>query len=277
MANSNFNELLMSARRKAQLSGRPLSQQETAGIAAGVADTASARLARSKGIEVAEEGLEVQREGIASTERSRSANLAEQKADRLEQQAAASRATKKDDRRELGTGVGAAIGAAIGSTVPGGILIGAQIGGTIGGTIINPLHRVERKIGRAIGTWLCTATKQHAGLTKEDRHTLDKFRDYADKFHPGWLEFYLRAGPVVVKAIEEKEGDRVAEFYELLKINMIKPVIKASDEGRHEKAYDMYRTTFIDLIDRYTPQYRDEALIVERVDRTLHIRRRHNG
>lgn len=262
MANSNFNELLMGARRKAQLSGRPLSQQETAGIAAGVADTASARLTRSK-------GLELQEQGIESQETMHAAGLAEQKADRVAQMQAAEKAGKRDERNTLISATAA--GAGIGAYAAAGTTVGGPVGGLVGAGIGLLVGLFSG------GTWLCTATKQHAGLTKEDRHTLDKFRDYADKFHPGWLEFYLRVGPAVVKAIEEKEGDRVAEFYELLKINMIKPVIKASDEGRHEKAYDMYRTTFIDLIDRYTPQYRDEALIVERVDRTLHIRRRHNG
>lgn len=51
---ASFTEQLMQAKRRAQLSGRPLTSQEVSGISAGAADSASARLARAKSVSLQE-------------------------------------------------------------------------------------------------------------------------------------------------------------------------------------------------------------------------------
>jgi hypothetical protein len=58
----NFTQALVNARRRANISGRPLSQQETAGIAAGEAATSSERAARLKSLRLQERQLAQQNE-----------------------------------------------------------------------------------------------------------------------------------------------------------------------------------------------------------------------
>lgn len=64
-----YGRALATARRRARLSGRRLSTQETAGITRGFAETASQRLARAKGIELQERTItqrgELQTEQLA--------------------------------------------------------------------------------------------------------------------------------------------------------------------------------------------------------------------
>lgn len=64
---STFTEMLLSARRRAQLGGRPLTKNETAGIAAGQQQTASDRLAQAKALRLQEEsGERTERMGQAA-------------------------------------------------------------------------------------------------------------------------------------------------------------------------------------------------------------------
>ena len=60
MAVMNFTTALMNAKRRARLSGRPLSRQEASGIAEGFADSASSRLARAKTLGLQEQQLATQ-------------------------------------------------------------------------------------------------------------------------------------------------------------------------------------------------------------------------
>jgi len=60
MAYLNFAQALMEAKRRAQLSGRPLSRQEAAGIAEGYAESASSRLARAKALSLQEQQMGTQ-------------------------------------------------------------------------------------------------------------------------------------------------------------------------------------------------------------------------
>jgi len=66
MAYMSFTDQLMEAKRRARLSGRPMSQQEMAGITAGYASGASDRVARSKALAMQERqvGLQERQIGI---------------------------------------------------------------------------------------------------------------------------------------------------------------------------------------------------------------------
>lgn len=57
MPQLDFTEAIMEARRRAELQGRPLSQQEMEGIASGAATTAQERLSRSKALALQEQEL----------------------------------------------------------------------------------------------------------------------------------------------------------------------------------------------------------------------------
>lgn len=116
MANPTFTDALGSMRRKAQLSGRPLSKQETAGAVAGMAETASTRLYR----------------GRQSQQEQQRIDLAEKSDER--QYDIAKKTAKQDKRRDTATGVigGAAAGAYIGSAIPG---VGTVIGGAVGAVV----------------------------------------------------------------------------------------------------------------------------------------------
>ena len=217
----SFTDLLMTAKRRAQLSGRPLTGRETAGIAEGYATTATDRLIRIKTLE----------------ERKRRTDL----------QVEAAEEAKETERKEtIGAFVGGGIGFAVGG--PPGALLGMGIGSMLG------------------GTWLCTETKKQSGLTEDQSKTLDEFRAYAKEHHPGWLEFYVRIGPEIVKAINETEG---RGFYDNLKENMIRPVIALFKNEHKETAYRVYKGSVINFIDKYTPQYSKEADAVEKIDRNL--------
>ena len=220
----SFTDLLMTAKRRAQLSGRPLTSRETSGIAEGYAATATDRLIRMKTLE----------------ERKRRTD-AELKA--------ADEAKEREKRGTIGAGVGGLAGYALAGTLgvtgPVGFIGGMMVGEMLG------------------GTWLCTETKKHSGLTDEQTKTLDKFRAYAKEHHPGWLEFYIRIGPEIVKAINETEGQ---SFYDNLKESMIEPVIAFFDNDRKEDAFIAYKLYVIACIKEYTPQHIKEAEAVDKVD-----------
>lgn len=53
-----FSEILMEAKRRAQLSGRPLSRQEASGIAEGYSNAATDRLTRAKQLSIQQQGID---------------------------------------------------------------------------------------------------------------------------------------------------------------------------------------------------------------------------
>lgn len=113
MATGTFVDILSNLRRKAQLSGRPLSKQETAGVVSGYADVASERLARGRQLDIQEKSEE-------------------------RQYRTARKQMKRDRRTEdvASVGGGAAIGAHFGSAAGGiGAVPGAVVGGVIGGVV----------------------------------------------------------------------------------------------------------------------------------------------
>jgi hypothetical protein len=129
MANPTFTEALSSMRRRAQLSGRPLSKQEMSGAVAGMAETASQRLYRGRSVQLEEKRIGIEEERL---------DLAQQSDER--QYDIAKKRTKQDERRDTTTGVlGGAVagayiakGAALGSV--GGIP-GAALGGALGAIV----------------------------------------------------------------------------------------------------------------------------------------------
>ncbi len=221
----SFTNLLMTAKRRAQISGRPLTSQETSGIAEGYAATATDRLIRMKTLE------EQKRRTDAELE-------------------AADEARERERKGTIGAAGGGVAGYALAGTLgvtgPVGFIGGMVIGEMIGG-----------------GTWLCTEVHKQVGLTEEQKKTLDEFRAYAKEHHPGWLEFYVRIGPEIVKAINELEG---LGFYDDLKENMIEPVITFFDNDRKEDAFIAYKLYVVALIEEYTPLQIKEAEAVDKVD-----------
>ena len=95
----NFTQALMEAKRRAQLLGRPLSQQEASGIAEGYAEQASDRLAKAKALAIQEGNLALSREGLTQNESQFQRNLDLQK----EQQEDAKKAATMQTVGNLGT------------------------------------------------------------------------------------------------------------------------------------------------------------------------------
>lgn len=113
----NFTQKLMEAKRKARLSGRPISSAEVAGITAGYAATAAQRLTQQKHLKLQEE------------------TLAQRKYETQQELRIAEKRMKQEEKQSRMTGIvgGAAAGAYIGSVVPGlGTAAGAVIGGVVG-------------------------------------------------------------------------------------------------------------------------------------------------
>lgn len=119
MANASFVDALSNIRRKAQLSGRPLSKQETAGAVAGYADTASQRLARGRSLDLEEKRLEQMK-----LQDQRQYDLAQERMGQDEEAQAA----------DTSTVVGAGAGYLLGPTLLFGVnpILGAIAGGLLG-------------------------------------------------------------------------------------------------------------------------------------------------
>lgn len=62
--NSTFTDALMNMRRKAQLQGRPLTQQETAGVVEGMALSASDRLAKGRAADLEQQRVDLSERGL---------------------------------------------------------------------------------------------------------------------------------------------------------------------------------------------------------------------
>lgn len=204
MAIGSFTQQLSEARRRASLSGRPLTSQETAGIAEGQADAASARLARSKALKLEEEsGLrnerlsnqqmalqrelqekalaasaeqagaarELQAEALAAQQRMWDAEFQytkdwnERMAEQAQDQLAA------DMKRAQTTGAigGGMAGAYLGYTIGAGTAIGGPYGAAIGAVV------------GIIGGWLggkgCVIVTCCCGRDSEEVKVTRRFRD----------------------------------------------------------------------------------------------------
>ncbi len=246
---ATFTEQLAAAKRTAQISGRPITKQEVSGIAAGSAESASARLARSKGLEFEERRVDISEEA-AETQKSQFAKtLAQRREETRLEVAAAESAAKREEKQQRQTTVIATT--ALGAYVASGTAVGGPVGAGVG-----------LLIGLAATSFICTATNEAAGLTGYENRALLRFRHYVKTNHRNVLEFYLEVGPEIVKAIGNDKA-----FYENIKENMIMPVIIHSESSHQEQAFWIYRTWIVKLIKKYTPHLLERAKEVVRNDK----------
>jgi hypothetical protein len=161
----NFTQALVNARRRASISGRPLSQQETAGIAAGEASTSSERAARLKSLRLQERQLAQQNEQF-----------------RKEQEFKEKQA-EKEERTAMGSAVGTLVGA---GAVVGGAVMGGWGAGVGMAALATPLGWGALAGGALLGgifggnTHLCTEASHVLGKI-DNRHlrAYQKLRYYA--------------------------------------------------------------------------------------------------
>jgi hypothetical protein len=177
----NFTQALVNARRRASISGRPLSQQETAGIAAGEASTSSERAARLKALRLQEQ------------------QLAQQNAQFRDKMRFDEKQAEREERAAIASGVGGAIGVGAGYYIGAGIgSIGGPVGAIIGGTL-----------GSAVGgafsnTHLCTEAS-HVLDKIDNRHlrAYQKLRYYAKENFPACYRFYNDRGSEIIAGIQD--------------------------------------------------------------------------
>ncbi len=361
----NFTQALMEAKRRAQVSGRPLTRNETSGIAEGYASVASERLARSKALANQGRGLDLQEKSITNQSDQHASTLAQNQA-----QFEANQEMQKDAQEDAAkaamveTGVNAAttagtiwylggklapaaaetaatVGATGTTTAAGTTAAGAEAGavgaegagvgalgtagmaagyyglakaggymmrevfpedshlGQVGESldrplnveqywakeldlagrlgvedhqvqtvldVLNPLSAAERYVSDAVGTWICTATKETIGMTPDEWDELARFRQYARENHFNVLRHYIEIGPNLISAIRESEGDNLTAFYENLMVDMIRPVIVLSGSSHSEQAFEMYRDHTVKLCEKYTPELLGEFIKVVETD-----------
>jgi len=169
----NFTEALMEAKRRAQLQGRPLSQQEATGISEGYARTAGDRGIAEKGVELQEQSLKQQQSQFAQS-------LAQRKFEEAEKMRIAEEERKHQKMKGIASGVGTVAGGIIGAVYGGGIgaAAGAGIGSQAGGFMyeIDPLQSVANRIfGGCIIISSCTSP--HSYEVEVAREYRDKYMD----------------------------------------------------------------------------------------------------
>lgn len=130
-------------------------------------------------------------------------------------------------------------------------LISGDVGGfaksAISGVVEAPLTVVKG----AVGTWLCTATDKHVGLSRAEKKAIAKLRRHAWKSHRQSLAAYVAKGPDLVDAIAKAETEK--DFYAELKEEMVVPVVALVAAGELEKAYELYRYVTVRLFREYAP------------------------
>jgi len=122
----NFSDALSNVKKKAQLEGRPLSQQEVSGVAEGYSENASVRLTRIKGLELAKQKHE---ETLAAQKKEHDDKMALADKNRK----AAATASKKSAQAS-GLVTGAMAGAYVAGPV--GAIVGGVVGAIAGSCII---------------------------------------------------------------------------------------------------------------------------------------------
>ena len=221
-----FTDSLMEARKRARLQGRPLSRNESAGIASGFANVASERTARSKSLKLREEQQAEQKYQYSQ-------NLAQ----RRHEVAMEKEAADKSRKAQMYTGVASsATGAAL---LIGAGLVTNPVGWAIGGAGV-----VASLLGG--GSWICTRTKDEVGFSLDEWRSVAEFREYAHNHHNDWFQWYLDAGQYLVRAMP-------VDIYDSLKTRMLMPVIKLTRKGKLETAYRVYKTWVILLSKQYHP------------------------
>ena len=167
----NFVEALMQAKRRAQLQGRPISQQEVRGITEGFAQNATEANLRERGLGLQEKGLEEQKSQFGQT-------LVQHKYEVELERKTAEEAKEDEKKRAIATGVGAIGGAIGGSFIPGvGTLVGAAIGSAIGPAAyeIDPFKAISppNVLSKCIIISSCTSPNSNE---------VQIAREYRDKF-----------------------------------------------------------------------------------------------
>jgi hypothetical protein len=233
----NFTQALVNARRRANISGRPLSQQETAGIAAGEASVSSERAARLKSLRLQERQLAQQNEQFR-----REQEFKEKQA-RIEERTALASSVGG----AVGVGAGYYIGTTVGSIGgPVGAIIGGAIGSSIGGMFGN--------------THLCTEAS-HVLDKIDNRHlrAYQKLRYYAKENLPSCYRFYNDRGVEIIAGIRDAfpEPRQYREWWEEFYDKIIAPMLDLSPEDT--VAYYNYAIHVRDvLIPAYAPHQKAE-------------------
>jgi len=192
MANyMNFTEALMEAKRRAQLQGRPISEQETRGITEGFAKSAAATNIAEQGLSLQEKGLEAQKSQFAES-------LAQRKYETEKELEAAEKEREHQKMRGIASGVGTVAGGIIGAVYGGGYggVAGAAIGSQAGGAMyeIDPLKGVAKGIfGNCIIISACTSPYSYE---------VQVAREYRDQFMDEQMLFgYYFLCELIVPAI----------------------------------------------------------------------------
>jgi hypothetical protein len=243
----------MEARRRATLSGRPLSQGEVTGITQGVAENASADAARASALAQSQTQIENQASQAASNlaeqkaESERTAQLQQQQIDQQNQQAAAALAeqrreadiqnqqfeqsqrqqAKQQQAQTMGSMIGA--GAAIGTYIyPGvGTVIGAGIGAIVGG-VTNSSHLCTESL-KVLGNEGC---RVRVGI-------FDRFRSWIRAEFPQSLAFYLSHGDDIIQGIRNVHcrSPEYSAWWRGFDSQIIQPMINANDPTPFFYAY----------------------------------------
>lgn len=146
---------------------------------------------------------------------------------------------------------GAATGAAAGV---GMNALAVGLGATgVGLPVALGLGLVGGLLGSRKGTWLCTETKKHTGLTREEMKAVLKLRRYSRTNHPELMAEYLDKGPILVTAIE-KNVDDLQDFYTAFKIAVVNRVKEYVDSGDYEAAFLHYEDVTRRLFKRFAPE-----------------------
>jgi hypothetical protein len=235
-----FTQALSRARRSAQISGRPLSQQETAGIAEGVADTADERAARLR-------ALELEQQRLAETAR---ANRANERAERERSDQATHE--RKDKNRWQTATQGAMIGG-YATMSPVGAAVGFVVGYFAGDN-----------------SYICSEVYRNC---KDDMHgsdmaVLKKLWQHADNHHTAWLTFYRTCAPIALSRIRDKFSapGQMEEYCTLLLKQIIHPVLGRLKDGDEAGAFEVYKAGVLPILLEYAPEFGEAAKMIEQVE-----------
>lgn len=191
---ATFTEALNAARRRAYLSGRPLSREETTGITAGFAETAADRLSKARALELSQSEI-AQRETLQKSDIEAKAKLQSESLEAEKQRLAERLAAEKEiesarlaeskrvtdlelqvaqDAKSDATSTKKAVGTAVaGAAVGGYMAAGTAVGGPIGAAVGAILGFVGTKTGICIIIGACTSP---------NAPEVEIAREYRDKY-----------------------------------------------------------------------------------------------
>jgi hypothetical protein len=247
---ATFVQALSQARRKAALSGRPLSQQEAQGITAGYAEVASERAARSKSLSLQEEGLDQTK----MLEEKRLAQQNEQFAKELAQRQAEQRSAEKAQKQQA-IGTGAAAGAAIGGYVAAGTSVGGPVGAVIGAAVGVVAAVVSGD------SHLCTEYTRVANeLDDAHQAAFRALRFFAREYYPNAFQYYLKWGPEIINGIRNAHygTERYEEWWGQFHRDIIRPMLMANAQDTAPYRAYIYHCRDV-LFPTYAPKHAEGA------------------